>query len=137
MKKGDKVLVQKYASIGKCGKYMFVSMEVERVTPKQFVVGGIRYWIKDFTSVSKIDPWARNLTPKCIEYDESKDQTTLFNKLSEKEKLRVSCRRYSSQIRNLMVDFSKDENKKITSDNLRDVESKLKDIANFLNDKLS
>lgn len=137
MKKGYKVLVQKYASIGKCGKYMFVSMEVERVTSKQFVVDGVKYWRKNFSIVGKVDSWARNLTPKCIEYDESKDQTTLFNKISEKEKLRVSCRRYSSQIRNLMVDFSMDENKKITSDNLRDVENKLKDVANFLNNKLS
>ena len=137
MKKGDKVLIEKHASVGKYGEYLLVAVNVERVTPKQFTVDGVKYWRKNYCVVGKVDPWARNLTPKCIEYDENQDQTTLFNKLSEKEKLRVSCRRYSSQIRNLMVDFSSDENEKINSDNLRDIESKLKDIANYLNNKLS
>lgn len=136
MKKGDKVLIQKHASVGKYGEYLLIAVDVERVTPKQFTVEGVKYWRKDFSVVGKVDPWARNLTPACFEYDKSKDQTKLFNELNEKEKLRVSCRRYSSQIRNLMVDFSINENEKISSDDLRDIESRLISITNYLNNKL-
>lgn len=136
MEKGDKVLVQKLASVGNCGKHLFVAMEVERVTPKQFVVDGIKYWIKDFSSVGKQDPWARHLIPTCIEYDESKDQTKLFDEIKEKEKLRVSCRIYSTQIRNLMHGFSKDDNEKISSEDLKEAKKMLEGVVKFLNDKL-
>lgn len=136
MKKGDKVLIQKKARVGYYGQYLLVARKVDRVTQKQFVVGNVKYWKKDFSVVGKVDPWARNLTPACFEYDKNKDQTKLFNELNEKEKLRVSCRRYSSQIRNLMVDFSTNENEKISSDGLRDIESRLISITNYLNNKL-
>lgn len=137
MKKGDKVLIQRKAKVGLHRQYLLVAREVDRVTPKQFVVGYVKYWRKDFSLVGKCNMWDRDLAPQCQEYDESKDQTELFNELNEKEKLINIGLCYLYETKNLMEHFSAKENEKISSDDLRYIKGKLKSITNYLNNKLS
>lgn len=137
MKKGDKVLIQRKAKVGLHKQYLLVAREVERVTPKQFAVGGVKYWRKDFSLVGKWNMWDMDLAPQCQEYDESKDQTKLFNDFSEKEKLINICLGYLYETEKLMESFSTKENEKISSDDLRYIKCKLRSITNYLNNNPS